>query len=91
LKKLQQDKPSHVLRQAAVYVRNGRYTGACAAINSQGAVDLEVRDRAHELFASIFRPEGYSDGEYWFGFSKHSNHRILAILLTADMAESVGD
>lgn len=80
--------------------------GACDALyrvvyNTNGSRELhDVFHTASERLASLFKPVdvvGYRGGcarQYWFGakFSKEQQeHRIIALLLTADMCESVGE
>lgn len=98
-------KPSDVLRDAAELLLNpdARYAGCCGAIKdvfggSKVKANAKVRLRAYELFSSLYKPHNKSEYEYWFhrgGYGKHKpkhqQHRATALLLTADMAESVGE
>lgn len=76
--------------------------GCCEAISSVGGCGKSVRAkvRASQYLSSLFKNEE----SYWFGRPwiigapavrgcnvDNQNHRIIALLLTADMAESVGD
>lgn len=97
-------KASQVLRAAALNIQKryeqGSGTPACCyAIDDVFIGRLcshSAGYRADELFLSLFGYDdsGFSKGAFWFGhkFDKEeTEHRIIALLLTADMAESVGE
>jgi len=80
---------STVLKRAARLVDEGNCFGCCAAIacatktTADGKLIESLYDEVIEIFASLF-----DDGSvYWFG---QRNHRVIALLMTAAMAESVG-
>lgn len=53
----------------------------------------KVVKESRELFNSLFKPRNASNDTYWFGKEmndKQQQHRITALLLAADMAESEG-
>ena len=89
-------KASEILRKAAEQVVS-RSNGGCTAIFSSTCEDEDVKDRAYDYYASLFSNEEL----YWFGepylrrcgaiHVGNQNHRALALLLTADIAESIGD
>lgn len=93
-------KASKILRKAAEMVICQHVAG-CEAIDSAYSWYQyeEDKKRAQSYYASL-----YDNGEaYWFGYThggsgfhpvvneENQNHRALALLLTADIAESVGD
>lgn len=89
-------KPSDVLRNAAVRIENRDCVGCCAAIHWQNGVSNKVKNRAFNLFASLYKPAKWQ--MWWFHSGGQDDatpecqtHRIIALLLTADMAESVGE
>lgn len=91
-------KPSDVLRTAARWIEQDRCVGCCTAIKWQDGVPLAIRERAYELFSSLYKPYGHLMYGFWFhdgpwedSKPEHREHRIIALLLTADMAESVGE
>jgi len=97
-------KASDVLRKAAEDISNQMNyddaNGCCDAIEHAFGGWHEYPDakyRAYEDLRDLFENEE----AYWFGLpwtedntrvnTEAQNHRIIALLLTADMAESVGD
>lgn len=84
-------KASVILRQAAKRVQRGYCVGGCVAIKgwfTSGNVDAR---RAYSYFESLFKPEVIEDHGFWFAPQERDQQRILALLITADMAESAGD
>ena len=89
-------KASEILRKAAEAVVN-RSIGGCTAIFSSICRNERAKDRAYDYYTSLFSNEDL----YWFGepylhtygviHVENQNHRALALLLTADIAESIGD
>lgn len=91
-------KPSQVLRQAAEIIDKGIFAGCCAAIEWQCGVPECTRSRAYDLFSSLYKPRNKRAHEFWFhnGWNgdetpKTQQHRVMALLLAADMCESVGE
>lgn len=97
MNKLKVSKPSKVLRMIAERV-NETGLGVCGVFfdfETRACGDAEsyvtVR-RARQLFESLYKPSQRS--LYWFGEPYvHANveHRMTALLITAAMAESVGE
>lgn len=90
-------KASEILRKAAEMVLISP-VGGCYAIYRACGWDEYVgsKRRANEYYGSLFK----NAETFWFGDpinytgrakTKNQNHRALALLLTADIAESVGD
>lgn len=94
-------KASDILRRAAEIVEKD-LEGGCYAIDYAFGEypHYEVKVRAQKYFRSLFK----NDETYWFGrpfplfcdeghryHTENNKHRVLALLLTADIAESVGD
>lgn len=85
-------KASYILRAAAETVYNGEWTGACGAIMSQYShANEDSVGRANAYFSSLFKPANAGVLDFWFSARDRDEQRIIALLLTADMAESVGD
>jgi hypothetical protein len=96
-------KASDVLRKAAQVIQEdmenfpnrAHWRGCCDAIDRSRSLPISWKvfftvARAEEYLRSLYE----NDRAYWFGSpaeTENQEHRIIALLLTADMAESVGD
>lgn len=97
-------KASKILRRAAV-IAEETVSGACRGIFLAYGEDRywDAKDRAKNLIRSLYEADG--DGTYYFGLPwstgpsawamspnlENQNHRIIAMLLAADILESEGD
>lgn len=94
-------KASDILRMAAEIVEQNLECG-CNSITLVFGENryYEVKRRAKKYYASLFKNHQL----FWFGrpspslsggdqnsYIENNKHRVLALLLTADIAESVGD
>ncbi len=72
-----------VFEHAAERIASGANLTACGAISYAAFPYEDVYDR---LFAELFRPEGRSVAQAWWGFSSHdAEPRVLALLLAAEI------
>lgn len=86
---------------------SGECVGCCAVfmkfedVAGFGSYAYKTVNRARRLFKSMYSPYEFSQGindnggkrTYWFGQPniRNKHHRINALLMTAAMAESVGE
>lgn len=91
-------KASDVLRKAAELINNGSDSYACFAIadaaplTHKGDAAYAAYEHAYEYFSSLFEPIPYRNNWFGYGFTpEQQEHRVMALLLTAELAESVGD
>lgn len=92
--------PSQLLREAATEVERERKTFGCHALASivekklnldgWGAVEQTPLFKKAMRYYSMFKPAGMRRDDVWFLHGDTRGHRILALCMAADIAESEG-